>query len=257
MSSRTRTSEPRWLGTSQSEPNPVRVGVVGLGYWGPNLLRNLSDLGTAEVVGICDASISRLDRTGARYPGVATMTDYHALLADDLVEAVVLATPVNTHYSLVKSALEAGKHVFVEKPMASSVRDAETLVAMAEERSLVVMPGHTFLYSPAVNLIREEIDKGTLGTIHYVSMSRVNLGLHQSDVSVVWDLGPHDFSILQFLLGDTPISVSATSRACVVEGIPDVAFISAEYACGTIAHVELSWLAPGELRRTTPLDHSR
>jgi predicted dehydrogenase len=239
------------LEPSDPHGEPVRVAVVGLGYWGPNLARNLFELPAAEVVTLCDASQEKLNRISARYPSLPTGTDFAEVLNSDVVEAVVIATPVHTHYSLAMAALEAGKHVFIEKPMAASVADAERLAAAAGKRSLVLMPGHTFLYSPPVNLIRSLIDSGVLGSILYVSMSRVNLGLHQSDVSVVWDLGPHDFSILQFLLGRTPTSVSAMTRDCVVAGVPDVAFINAQYSTGTIAHIELSWLAPSKLRRTT------
>ena len=240
------------VATPVEEPaEPVRIAVVGLGYWGPNIARNLFELPAAEVVALCDQSEERLGRVASRYPGLPTESHFEAILEDPLVEAIAIATPVHTHYPLGMAALEAGKHVFVEKPMAHSVKEARRLAAAAEERSLIMMPGHTFLYSPPVNLIRELIESGELGDILYVSMSRVNLGLHQSDVSVVWDLGPHDFSILQFLLGSSPASVSALTRACVVDGIPDVAFIDATYPSGTIAHIELSWLAPSKLRRTT------
>src|SRR5262249_52675697 len=152
---------------------------------------------------------------------------------------------------LALAALQAGKHVFIEKPLAASASQAEELAEVAEQRGLTLMPGHTFLYSPAVNTIRELIETGEIGDIYFISMSRVNLGLHQSDVSVAWDLGPHDFSILRYWLQDTPSHISAMSRSCIFPEIADVAFINLEYERGTIAHVELSWLAPGKLRRTT------
>jgi predicted dehydrogenase len=158
---------------------------------------------------------------------------------------------VSTHYDLASQALAAGKHVFVEKPLARSSAEAQDLVEEAERVGLVLMPGHTFLYSPPVNMIRKLIASGELGDIYFVSTSRVNLGLHQSDVSVVWDLGPHDFSILRYWLDETPQHITALSRACVIPGMPDVAFIQLEFASGTIANVELSWLAPSKLRRTT------
>jgi predicted dehydrogenase len=157
---------------------------------------------------------------------------------------------VTTHYGLATRALEAGKHVFVEKPLAASVAEGEAMTQLAEERGLVLMPGHTFLYSPPVNVVKDLIDAGELGDIYFVSMSRVNLGLHQSDVSVLWDLGPHDFSILRYWLDETPASVSAMTRGCIIPRTPDVAFVNMLYPSGTIAHVELSWLAPSKLRRT-------
>jgi predicted dehydrogenase len=158
---------------------------------------------------------------------------------------------VSTHHELASAALEAGKHVFVEKPLAASEAEAIEMIELAERKGLVLMPGHTFLYSPPVNRIRELIEAEDLGEIHFISTSRVNLGLHQPDVSVVWDLGPHDFSILRYWLNETPTHVSALARCCAIPDIPDVAFINLEFGSGTVAHVELSWLAPSKLRRTT------
>jgi predicted dehydrogenase len=178
-------------------------------------------------------------------------TRYADVLADATVEAIVLATPVSTHHELAAQALRAGKHVFVEKPLAASTAEALELIELAAANGLVLMPGHTFLYSPPVNLIHDLIASGDLGDIHFISTSRVNLGLHQSDTSVAWDLGPHDFSILRYWLDETPSYVSALSRCCVMPDTPDVAFINLEFPSGTIAHVELSWLAPSKLRRTT------
>jgi predicted dehydrogenase len=229
----------------------VPVAVVGLGYWGPNLVRNLNDLKEAEVVAVCDRRDSALEAIGRRYPAIRLENDLEAVLSDPGIEAVAIATPVATHYPIARRALEAGKHVFVEKPLAGSVETAEELVRLGRERDLVVMPGHTFLYSPSVNLIARQIHEGAIGTPYFISMSRVNLGLHQNDVSVVWDLGPHDFSILRYWLGESPVTVSAIGRSCVIDDRPDVAFINLEYESGTIAHIELSWLAPSKLRRTT------
>ena len=230
--------------------NPVSVGVVGLGYWGPNLVRNLVESQEADLRCVCDRRIDVLDRITRRYPAVTPHTSLDTLLESD-VEAVVIATPVATHAAIARAALEAGKHVFVEKPLASSVADAADLVTLAERNDLILMTGHTFLYSPAVNVIRDLLDGGKLGDTYFISMSRVNLGIHQPDVSVVWDLGPHDFSILRYWLDETPVRVAAASRGCVIPDKPDVAFITLEYASGAIAHVELSWLAPSKLRRTT------
>jgi predicted dehydrogenase len=234
-----------------SAAQTVRVGVVGLGYWGPNLVRNLHELDGAEVTWVCDLREDHLDKIQRRYPAVRVTPDYGDLLQDDSLDAVAVATPVGTHHPLAMQALQAGKHVFVEKPLAASSTEALGLIAAAKERGLVLMPGHTFLYSPPVNMIREVIESGDLGEIYFISTSRVNLGLHQPDVSVAWDLGPHDFSILRYWLEETPVFLSATSRGCVMPTVPDVAFINLEFASGTIAHVEMSWLAPSKLRRTT------
>ena len=244
--SRLQSTEPSAAGES-----PVQVAVVGLGYWGPNLVRNLYELGSAEIVHVCDAKPERLESIQNRYPSIGTTSNFGEVLADPSVEAVVLATPVSSHFSLAAAALEAGKHVFVEKPLASSSAEALRLLELAHERDLVLMPGHTFLYSPPVVAIRELIQSGELGEIYFISTSRVNLGLHQTDVSVVWDLGPHDFSILYYWLDESPRFVHATSRSCIVPDTPDVTFVNMEYESGAIAHVELSWLSPSKLRRTT------
>jgi predicted dehydrogenase len=228
----------------------LRVAVVGLGYWGPNLVRVLRELPQVRVTSVCDLRPEALARVGRRYPGLKRTTRLQEILNDGRIEAVAIATPVSSHHALAAAALEAGKHVFVEKPLAASSEEALDLIELAAERDLVLMPGHTFLYSPPVNMIRQLIQSGEIGDIHFITTSRVNLGLHQSDVSVVWDLGPHDFSILCHWLGETPIHVSAMSRGCVVPDTPDVAFINLDFPSGTLVHVELSWLAPSKLRRT-------
>jgi predicted dehydrogenase len=228
----------------------LRFAVVGLGYWGPNLVRVLHELPGARVTAVCDLQADLLIRLVPRYPAIRMTTRYEDVLEDDSIDAVAIATPISTHHSLAAAALEAGKHVFVEKPLAASSEQALDLIGRAYERGLTLMPGHTFLYSPPVMTSRELIHSGDLGKIFFVSTSRVNLGLHQPDVSVVWDLGPHDFSILRYWLGEMPVRVSAVSRGCIIDGTPDVAFINLEFASGTIAHVEMSWLAPSKLRRT-------
>jgi predicted dehydrogenase len=228
----------------------VRIGVIGLGYWGPNIVRVLHDLPQSEVAWICDSREEALNRLKRRYPAPRATTAYEHVLHEDTVDAVVIATPVATHHELAAAALDARKHVFVEKPLAASVAEADDLITRANEQGLLLMPGHTFVYSPPVNAAREVIRGGELGEIYFITMSRVNLGLHQPDASVVWDLAPHDFSILRYWLEETPVKVSALSRACIFGNLPDVAFINLEYASGTIAHIELSWLAPSKLRRT-------
>jgi predicted dehydrogenase len=236
--------------TGSRAPPPVRLAVVGLGYWGPNLVRNLVEVPEAELAYVCDLRDEALKAVERRYPGVRCTTSFDELLADPEVDGVAIATPVSTHYDLARRALEAGKHVLVEKPLAASSREGEALLAVATSRELVLMAGHTFLYSPPVNVVNELIRSGELGEIYFITTSRVNLGLHQSDTSVAWDLGPHDFSILQYWLDELPARVSALSKGFVVPTTPDVAFINLEFESGMIAHVELSWLAPSKLRRT-------
>ncbi|MDP9224198.1 MAG: Gfo/Idh/MocA family oxidoreductase [Actinomycetota bacterium] len=226
------------------------MAVVGLGYWGPNLARNLQDLPEAELVWMCDLRPEVLEPYQQRYPMAKTTTELSQVLEDRSVEAIVIATPVSTHYSLVEMALRAGKHVFVEKPLAGSSAEGVRLIRLASELGLVLMPGHTFIYSPPVVKVRDLIASGELGEIYFVSMSRVNLGIHQADVSVAWDLGPHDFSILCYWLGEIPTRVLATSRCCIIPSIPDVAFVNLNFQSGVVAHCELSWLAPTKLRRT-------
>ena len=229
---------------------PLRIGVVGLGYWGPNLVRNLADSIAFELAYLCELRADVLDAVASRYPGIRCTPHFEEVVSDEAVDAIAIATPVSTHHPLARIALEAGKHVFVEKPLAGSSTHARELARLAEANDVVLMPGHTFVYSPPVRTIKNLIDSGELGEIYFISSSRVNLGLHQSDVSVVWDLGPHDFSILRYWLGDLPSEISALSRSCLIPKIPDVCFINLRYPSGTVAHVELSWLAPSKLRRT-------
>jgi predicted dehydrogenase len=226
------------------------VAVVGLGYWGPNLLRVLIERRDVSVGWICDVDPERLERFARRYPSAGITTELEEVLADPEVDCVLLATPVFTHYDLAMRCLHAGKHTFVEKPLAPSVDEAAELIKLASERGLTLMCGHTFLYSPPVRMVKNLIDTGALGDIYFISSSRVNLGLHQRDVSVVWDLGPHDFSILLYWLGAPPATIRATGRDSIVPGIADVAFVTMEFDSGLIANVELSWLAPSKLRRT-------
>ena len=229
---------------------PLRIGVVGLGYWGPNVVRNLADSVDFELAYLCDLRADALEALASRYPGIRCTSSFEEILSDESVDAVAIATPVSTHHPLARAALEAGKHAFVEKPLAGSSRHARELARAAEANDVVLMPGHTFVYSPPVRTIKNLIDSGELGEIYFISSSRVNLGLHQPDVSVVWDLGPHDFSILRYWLDDLPAEISALSRSCLIPKIPDVCFINLRYPSGTVAHVELSWLAPSKLRRT-------
>jgi predicted dehydrogenase len=224
--------------------------VVGLGYWGPNRLRALTDHPSVSVEYCCDLDERRLETFARRYPAITPTTDYDRLLDDDELDAVLIATPVYTHYDLASAAIDAGKHTFVEKPLADSSADATRLVRAAEAQGLLLMCGHTFLYSPPVNAIKAMLDRNELGELYFLSSSRVNLGLHQRDVSVIWDLAPHDFSILLYWLGQMPTTVTAVGRDSVVKGVPDVAFINLTFPSGLLSHTELSWLAPSKLRRT-------
>ena len=232
------------------ESRPVGIAVVGLGYWGPNLLRVLGDNLDAEVRWLCDLDTERLAKYRRRHPDARVTTRMERVLADPNVDAVIIATPVHTHYGLAVKAIEAGKHVFVEKPLAQSSELADDLAALARERGRILMCGHTFLYSPPVRAVKRMIEAGALGDIFFISSSRVNLGLHQRDVSVIWDLGPHDFSILLYWLSELPTSVRAVGRDSIVKGIADVAFVTMTFASGIVVNVELSWLAPSKLRRT-------
>jgi predicted dehydrogenase len=228
----------------------LSVGVVGLGYWGPNLLRVLSDMRDVSLRWICDVDPDCLDRWSRRYPSAQITSQSEDLFEDPRLDAVFIATPPLTHSTLVGRSLSAGKHTFVEKPIAGSSSDAEKLLDLAAEQDLILMCGHTFLYSPPVRAIKQLLDEGALGDLFFISSSRVNLGLHQKDVSVVWDLGPHDFSILRYWLGESPGSISAVGRDSIVDGIPDIAFLNLQYDSGLVANLEMSWLAPSKLRRT-------
>ncbi len=227
------------------------VGVIGCGYWGPNLIRNLVESRRCRGVVACDLDRSRLEYVEQRFPLARTTTDFQDLLDADDIDAVVIATPLVTHFPLAKRALEAGKHVFVEKPFAHTEKQARELIRLAEAGGKVVMVGHTFEYSPAVRKISEVIRSGEMGDVYYISSSRVNLGLHQKDVSVVWDLAPHDLSMIFSWLDEYPIQVSAVGKDYVQPGLPDVAFIDLTFGSGVLAHVQVSWLSPSKLRNTT------
>ena len=243
--------------TASSSDDVVRIGIAGLGYWGPNLVRNIVDCQRAELAWLCDVNQRALIAMARRHPNTRRTTDFAEMLSDPDLDAVIVATPISTHHELAAAALDAGKHVWVEKPFAASSSQASDLIGRAERNGLVLLPGHTFLYSPPVVKIKELIDDGELGEIYSISMSRVNLGLHQPDASVLWDLGPHDFSILRFWLEDLPAEVSAMTRCCVFPDVPDVAFVNMRFPGGTIAHLELSWLSPSKLRRTTVIGSSK
>lgn len=228
----------------------AKIAVVGLGYWGPNLVRNLYSNRKCTGLVLCDKNETRLNIQADRYPGVEKTTSFESVLQDPAVKGVVIATEVMSHYALAKMVLESDRHVFVEKPFAASEADALDLVEIGERRGLVTMVGHTFLFSPPVIKTREIIQSGELGDIFFITTTRVNLGLHQKDVSVVWDLAPHDFSILFYWLGEEPDRIEAFGNDFVLSGIPDVAFINLHFPSNIIANMQLSWLSPSKLRRT-------
>jgi predicted dehydrogenase len=242
------------LGTPLMRPrrfarrSQLRLGLAGLGYWGPNLLRNACEIEGIDVLAVCDVDPVALERHGRRYPRLARTIEFDDLLVAP-VDAVVIATPIATHFELARRALEAGKHVLVEKPLAACVAEAEELRRLADERGLVLMPGHTFLYSPAVRAIKRLLDAGELGRVHFATASRVNLGIHQRDNSVVRDLAPHDFSILTYWMGHAEF-VRAIGRDVIVDDVVDVAFIDVGYPGGCLVRIDVSWLAPTKLRRT-------
>jgi predicted dehydrogenase len=230
------------LGNSKSTMN---VGVIGSGYWGPNLIRNLVE---SQRVNVCcfDANPLAMSRLKGRFPSVSFSTSLSSLLCN--CDAVMIATPVLTHYSLVKQALEMGKGVFVEKPLSYSSGEALELIGLAEQHRSVLMVGHTFLYSPAVNKARQYLQDGVIGNLYFLSSSRVNLGIHRSDVDVILDLAPHDLSVFMYLLNEFPARVSASGRACVGKML-DIASLRLEFPSGIFANLEVSWLAPRKLRR--------
>ncbi len=226
------------------------IGLVGYGYWGPNLLRNYIACEQAEVKYVCDKDAKRLQKAKQACPSASITERIGDLLGDPEVDAVLIATPIPTHFKLARDAMMAGKHVFIEKPLAASSGEAERLHSMARSRGLTLMVGHTFEYSPPVVKIKELIESDELGKIYFVSSSRINLGLHHSDMSVIWDLAPHDFSILFNWLQEEPYRISAVGRSCVQSRVPDVAFINLSFESGTVAEVQVSWLSPIKLRRT-------
>ncbi len=229
--------------------NLVRVGVIGYGYWGPNVVRNLYGLEDCQLAAICDKNPAGLRRAGQAHPGVELMTDSSELLTSPEIDAIAVVTPVWTHFDLAKAALQNGKHVFVEKPFTSTPQQAEELIELADRSKLKIMVDHTFLFTGAVRKIRELIDDGTLGDLYYYDSTRVNLGLFQHDVNVVWDLAPHDFSIMDYIIQEKPEAVVATGGRHL-NGLADVAFITVYFPRNVIAHINVNWLSPVKVRTT-------
>jgi predicted dehydrogenase len=227
----------------------ISVGVIGYGYWGPNLVRNFAEGLHTNVVAVADLRSERLQLVSRRYPGVETSLDYREVLNNPGIDAVAISTPVSTHYPLALEALRAGKHVFVEKPITATSEQADHLIEEAARRNLVLMVDHTFVYTGAVRKIRELISNNKIGDVYYYDSARVNLGLFQHDINVIWDLAVHDLSIMDYILDERPCEVSATGVAHV-NGVEDTAYVSMFFDSGVIAHLNLNWLSPVKIRRT-------
>ncbi|HSU53500.1 MAG TPA: Gfo/Idh/MocA family oxidoreductase [Candidatus Dormibacteraeota bacterium] len=231
--------------------NPIRIGVVGCGYWGPNLVRNFRALSDCNLEMVCDLSEQRLKHLRSLYPEVKGERDFDHLLNGAGLDAIVIATAVRFHFTMAKAALLAGKHVFIEKPMAASSRECEELVELAEKNKLVLMVGHTFLYSPVVKKIKEIVDNGDLGDIRYIAARRLNLGLYQKDINVAWDLAPHDISIVLHIMDEFPKSVNCRGAAHVTPGVEDVTSMCLTFRKNRSAIIHNSWLDPKKIREMT------
>ena len=229
---------------------PVRIGVVGYGYWGPNLVRNFAEYPGSEVAMVADMRLDRLAPVRRRYPDVTTTTDFRDLLNDPSIEAIVISTPISTHFDLALASLQAGKHVLVEKTLTATSTQTERLIEEAERRHLVLMVDHTFVYTGAVQKIKEVIDAGRLGQLYYYDSVRVNLGLFQHDVNVLWDLAVHDLSIMDYVLGKMPTAVAATGVASVPGRPINTGYLTCFFESNLLAHFHVNWLAPVKIRRT-------
>jgi predicted dehydrogenase len=228
----------------------IRTGVIGYGYWGPNLVRNFAENPDIHLAAVADLKDERLALIERRHPGVGVTTDVHAVLNDPFIDAIAIATPVSTHFPLAMEALKAGKHVLIEKPMTSSSEDALRLIEEADRRQRVLMVDHTFVYTGAVRKIRELIEHGSLGDIYYYDSTRVNLGLFQQDVDVIWDLAVHDVAIMDYILPAVPCQVSATGIGHVNGASENLAYVTMFYDSSLIAHLNVNWLSPVKVRRT-------
>lgn len=227
----------------------IRIGVIGYGYWGPNIVRNFNGVNGAKVTAVCDLSDDMCQRVAKAYPGMEVTSDPNRILTSPDIDAVAVITPVFTHFDLAKKALENGKHVFVEKPFTSTVAQAEELNEIADKKKLSIMVDHTFIFTGAVRKIKKMVEEGHLGDLYYFDSTRVNLGLFQHDVNVVWDLAPHDFSIMDFILNEKPVAVSATGQSHY-NGLEDVAYVTCFFPGKLIAHFNVNWLSPVKVRTT-------
>src|SRR5262245_9854850 len=236
---------------------PIKVGVVGCGYWGPNLVRNFRSIPGCELKAMCDISTQRLAHLNNLYPEIEGTTDFDHCLNGIGLDAVVIATAVKLHFPMARASLLAGKHTFIEKPMARSSAECEELIDIAQRKGLVLMTGHTFLYSPAVKKIKQIVDSDDIGEIRYISARRLNLGLYQKDINVTWDLAPHDISIIQHILGEQPITVNCRGSAHVTPGIEDVTTLCLTFRRQRTAIIHSSWLDPRKVREMTIVGSKR
>ncbi len=227
----------------------INIGIIGFGYWGPNIVRNFSNLEGATVLSICDGNQDALKRASKAYPSITVTSDYNDILLSKDIDAVAVITPVSTHFELTRKALENGKHVFVEKPFTSSVAEAEQLIELAEKKKLIIMVDHTFIFTGAVRKIKKLIDEQALGELYYYDSVRVNLGLFQHDINVIWDLAPHDFAVMDYLLNDKPFAVAASGKAHVSD-MEDTAYVTVHFNNNMIAHFNVNWLSPVKIRTT-------
>lgn len=227
----------------------MNIGIVGYGYWGKNIVRNFNALESCTVTTVCEANTERHSAFKKLYPHIDIITSYDELISDSEITGIVIATPVDAHYPLAKKALLAGKHVLVEKPMTSSAEEAQELNQIANEKGLTLMVDHTFLYTGAVQYLKKEVEKGALGDISYIDSTRINLGLFQHDVNVLWDLAPHDISICYHLINKKPISVSATGISHTPNGIENIAYLTLKFENNVIAHFNCSWVSPVKIRQ--------
>jgi predicted dehydrogenase len=249
-------SLPRRRFARSADSELLGVAVVGYGYWGPNLARNVAESPDMELRALCERDAVCGAAFSQRFPGVPVHTELDDVLGDESIDAVLIATPPATHHALVKRALEAGKHVLVEKPLATTTADALELVELADRAGLVLMPGHTFVYSPAVNAVRSLLTEGVLGEVYFVTSARMNLGKYQRD-GVVTDLAPHDLSILMYWLDEPVVQVTTTACTVFQEGVPETAFMTLTFASGTTANIQVSWLAPRKVRQMVVVGSNR
>jgi predicted dehydrogenase len=228
----------------------IGIGVIGYGYWGPNLVRNFAELPGSQVVSVCDLNAERLGLAKRRYPAIETTQNYQDLLNNPFVDAIVIASPVSSHFKLALAALENGKHVLLEKPLTQTTQEAKQLIELARSSKLVLMVDHTFVYTGAVRKMKALLNADELGELYYYDSVRVNLGLFQHDVNVIWDLAVHDLSIIDFLLDQKPVAVSATGIKHIDNQPEDIAYITLFFEGNLIAHIHVNWLAPVKVRRT-------
>jgi len=228
----------------------INVGVIGCGYWGPNLIRNFAEIPGADLVAVADLRPGQLNKVKTNYPGVHTTTDYRELFDMD-IQAMVVATPPTTHHDIATDCLNHDLHVLVEKPIALTSDDARDMCSLAKIRGKILMVGHTFEYNSAVHELRRLMDSGDIGEVHYIDTARLNLGLFQNGLNVLWDLAPHDISILLYLIQENPTSVSAYGTQCVFDGIHDVVYLTLRFPNNVLAHAHVSWLDPCKVRRVT------